>query len=127
MERHMEAFKSGEELDPTDGTDHLGNIMACCAIIMDAREAGLLTDDRPPKVSHRAAIDSAEVLMAKLKIQYADKKPRHWTIADSVADATLPTSTAQGENHVATSFVPQRRRFTPVVGLKGRDPGAEEA
>jgi len=84
MERHMEAYKSGEELDPTDGTDHLGNIMACCAIIIDAREAGKLTDDRPPKVSHRAAIESAETLMVALKKQYADRQPRHYTIADDV-------------------------------------------
>lgn len=83
MERHLEGFKNGEDLDPTDGTDHLGNIMACCAILIDARAAGKLTDDRPPIVSHRPAVAEAEALMVKLKEQYADKAPRHYTIADT--------------------------------------------
>lgn len=83
MERHMDAFKSGEDFDPTDGTDHLGNIMACSAILIDARAAGKLNDDRPPSVSHRAVIAEAEETMRRLKKQYADKAPRHYTIADT--------------------------------------------
>ena len=83
MERHMEAFKSGEEFDPVDGTDHLGNIMACCAILIDARAANNLTDDRPPRVDHRPAVAEAETLMVVLREKYADRNPRHYTIADS--------------------------------------------
>lgn len=84
IERHIEGYKSGEECDPTDGTKHLGNIMACCAILMDAQEAGMLTDDRPPSVNHRSAIAESEALMVKLKEQYKDRTPRHWTIRDEV-------------------------------------------
>lgn len=83
MERHIEGFKNGEWYDPTDGTVHLGNVMACCAILIDAKAAGLLTDDRPPTLDHRPAIAEAEALMAKLKAQYADKAPRHYTIGDT--------------------------------------------
>lgn len=91
MERHMEGFKSGEEFDPVDGTDHLGNIMACCAILIEAREAGMLTDDRPPRIDHRRAVAQGEALMAKLREQYKGiEPPRHYTIADTVASATLP-------------------------------------
>jgi len=82
-ERHLEAWKSGEEYDPTDGTHHLGNVMACCAILLEARECGNLVDDRPPVVSHRQALEWGEALMAKLREQYADKSPRHWSIADT--------------------------------------------
>lgn len=82
MQRHMDAYLSGEELDPVDGTHHLGNIMACCGILLDAQAAGKLTDDRPPLVTHRPSVGDAEKLMAKLKEQYKDKAPRHWTIAD---------------------------------------------
>lgn len=85
MERHIEAYKSGEEYDPVDGSHHLGNIMACAAILLDARAAGKLTDDRPPSVEVRSTFAFVEGAMAKLKLQYADKKPRHWTIADSAA------------------------------------------
>lgn len=84
MDRHMDAYKAGEDYDPTDGTDHLGNIMACCGILIDAREAKHLVDDRGPSLSHRAAVAEAEELMAKLKTQYADRNPRHYTIEDKV-------------------------------------------
>ena len=83
MERHLEAFKNGERLDPTDKTHHLGNIMACCAILIDAEEAGNMTDDRPFMLNHRRALEEAEATMAYIREKYADKLPRHWTIADS--------------------------------------------
>lgn len=83
MERHIEGLKAGEEFDPIDGTRHEGNIMACAAIILDARAAGKLIDDRPPKVNHRPAIAEAEALIVKLRDQYKDRAPKHYTIADS--------------------------------------------
>ena len=86
IERHIEGYKSGEECDPLDGTRHLGNIMACCALIMDAQAAGKLTDDRPPRVDHRPTIKEAEDLMVKLREQYKDRTPRHYSIADTVRD-----------------------------------------
>lgn len=82
LERHIDAYKSGEEYDPVDGSPHLGNIMACAAILLDAKAAGKLTDDRGPALSHRQAVAEGEATMTKLREQYADKNPRHWTIAD---------------------------------------------
>lgn len=88
MERHMDAYKSGEMLDPVDGTHHLGNIMACCAIMLDAEEAGKLTDDRPPQVSHRPTYRDVEAQMSVLQKLYADKRPKHYTLADTVIKET---------------------------------------
>lgn len=82
-ERHLAAWKSGEEHDPVDGTHHLGNVMACCAIVLDALAAGKLTDDRPPSVDLRPTYKELEALIEKLQGQYADKTPRHYTIADT--------------------------------------------
>ncbi len=82
MERHMEAYKSGEMYDPVDGSHHLGNIMACCAILLDADAAGKLTDDRPPSVGVRNTFRFVEDTMAKLKEKYKDKNPKHYTIED---------------------------------------------
>lgn len=90
MERHIEGLKSGEEFDPIDGTRHEGNIMACAAILLDARAAGRLIDDRPPKVIHRPTISEGEALMYKLREQYKDRAPRHYTIADSDAAPDVP-------------------------------------
>lgn len=88
MERHIEGFKSGETYDPVDGTYHLGNIMACAALLLDAQAAGKFIDDRPPSVNHRPSIDEAEKTMARLRAQYADRKPTHFTIADTETPAT---------------------------------------
>ena len=82
--RHLAAYLSGEEFDPVDGSHRLGNVMACCAILLEAREIGKLTDDRPPCFSHRSAYKWAEDQMAALKVQYADKAPKHYTIGDKL-------------------------------------------
>lgn len=83
MARHMDAYTSGEEFDPTDGTHHLGNIMACCSILLEAREARMLNDDRPPVVSHREAYAAVQANMEKLKAQYAHIPQKPHTIADT--------------------------------------------
>lgn len=85
MGRHIDAYTNGERLDPTDGTHHLGNVMACCAILLEAEAIGKLTDDRPPRADIREAYAEVQAGMAKLKVLYADKAPKHWTIADEVS------------------------------------------
>lgn len=82
--RHLDAYLSGEDRDPVDGSHHLGNIMACCAILLDARAAGKLTDDRPPSVDLRPAYAEVEAQMSVLRAQYEDVQPHHYTIADTV-------------------------------------------
>jgi hypothetical protein len=83
MERHMEAYKNGERLDPTDRTHHLGNIMACCAILLDAEESGKLVDDRPYRLNHRPTLAEAEATMGFLRDKYKEENPKHYTIEDS--------------------------------------------
>lgn len=90
MNRHMHAYLSGEETDPVDGTHHLGNIMACAAILLDAQAAGKLTDDRPPMVGLRPLYASLEALATKLAEQYKDENPRHCTLLDAVGPLPLP-------------------------------------
>jgi hypothetical protein len=93
MQRHLDAFMSGEEVDPVDGTHHLANIMACAAILLDAREAGKLTDDRPPSLNLRRSYAEQEQLVAKLREQYKDKTPKHYTIVDTVQPDPEPEPT----------------------------------
>lgn len=83
MQRHLDAYLSGEEFDPVDGTRHLGNIMACAAILLDAEAAGKVIDDRPPSVDLRPAYAEVQDRMAKLREQYSDVAPRHYTIEDT--------------------------------------------
>lgn len=85
MMRHMVLWWSGEENDPIDDTPHLANAMACLEIIIEGHYIGNLVDDRPPSVDLRPAMKMVEDLMVKIRTQYADKNPHHWTIHDPVA------------------------------------------
>jgi len=47
MMRHNTAFWDGEDLAPDSRRHHVAHTMACCAIILDALDRGMLIDDRP--------------------------------------------------------------------------------
>ncbi len=49
LERHLQAFRDGENNAIDSGVSHLSHMAACLAIIMDAWPIGQLVDDRPPK------------------------------------------------------------------------------
>lgn len=58
IERHMLAYRDGEDLAADSGAHHLAHVMACCAILLDAEACGKLRDDRGPKGNAAAVIDS---------------------------------------------------------------------
>lgn len=45
--RHLDAWWDGEDESPDALVHHLGHVMACCAIVLDAMTVGKLNDDRP--------------------------------------------------------------------------------
>jgi hypothetical protein len=45
--RHLMAWFDGEEIAEDSGVHHLGHVMACCAILLDAQAQGTLNDNRP--------------------------------------------------------------------------------
>ena len=45
--RHLASYLDGEDTAEDSGAHHLGHAIACCAIILDATEAGKIVDDRP--------------------------------------------------------------------------------
>ena len=83
MERHMEKYKNGEDVDPVTKVPHLASVMACCAIILDAGIVGKLTDDRPPRAPVSNLIDSMVADVQYLKNLYEGDNPRQYTIEDS--------------------------------------------
>lgn len=48
MQRHLSAFKSGEDFASDSGVHHLAHLMAGAAILLDAAAHGKLVDDRGP-------------------------------------------------------------------------------
>jgi Domain of unknown function (DUF5664) len=73
--RHLAKWFNGEELDPKTGVHHLGNALACIAVLVDAIEVGNLNDDRPPKVSSDM-FNRAEETIRHLQEMYPNKQPR---------------------------------------------------
>ena len=49
--RHIKAWQEVSYNDPESGVSHLGHVMACCGILLDAQANGKLVDDRPPRVT----------------------------------------------------------------------------
>jgi hypothetical protein len=45
--RHLADWLDGEEAAADSGVHHLGHVIGCCAIVLDAMETGNLIDDRP--------------------------------------------------------------------------------
>lgn len=47
MKRHIDCVIEGQDIDPESAAHHLGHVAAGCAIVLDARHAGTLVDNRP--------------------------------------------------------------------------------
>lgn len=45
--RHLLDWFEGQENAPDSGVHHLGHVIGCCAILLDAQHRGNLIDDRP--------------------------------------------------------------------------------
>lgn len=56
--RHIMLMVAGEDIDRKSGVPHAGHVMACMAIIEDARAAGCLVDDRCEKDMAAEVLDA---------------------------------------------------------------------
>jgi hypothetical protein len=95
--RHLFKCFWGQWEDPKTKVPHLGYVMACCAIIMEARHRGILQDDRPPALPNMDELfDQAEQIVKGLIEQFGGANPRHYTIADTDAIAEEPCCIMSG-------------------------------
>lgn len=83
LERHYEKFKNGEWADPVTRVPHLGSMLACIGIIVDAYESGKLIDDRPKQAPVSRLIDECGDIVKHLKELHKDKNPHHYTIEET--------------------------------------------
>ncbi len=81
--RHLFAAMEGEDRDPDSGLPHEAHVLACMAIVVDARATGKLIDDRNFNGSaYRDFLTEATVKVEALKETHAGRDPKHYTIAD---------------------------------------------
>lgn len=85
MKRHLASWHNGEEVDPVTGVPHLASVIACAGILLDAQLCRKLIDDRPPAAPVGDRIRAAEAEVAKVLALFADRQPRHFTIADTAS------------------------------------------
>lgn len=82
LERHAMKWWSGEWADPKTGVPHLASVIACAGILLDARLAGKLVDDRPPPIELSPEIDSLDEQVRHILALFDDRHPKQWTIED---------------------------------------------
>jgi len=85
MLRHRAKWWAGEDRDTQTRIRHLASIMACCAILIDAEQANLLSDDRPPRDLNLAGqIEAAELHVSYLRNLLNAYDPHQYSIVDGV-------------------------------------------
>lgn len=81
--RHLDSWWEGEDIDPDSGIEHLGKALACIAVLIDAKAAGKLRDDRTVKGNYSALVRDLTPHVGKMMERHKDKSPRHYTIQDN--------------------------------------------
>jgi len=82
VSRHLGAWWEGEDIDAESGLNHIDKAIAGLMVMRDSMLEGNFVDDRPPRTMN----DMAELnrLAGTIIDRYADKAPKHCTIADTV-------------------------------------------
>ncbi len=86
--RHIDAWFEQQEVAADTGSLHLGNALACLAILVDASVNGTLLDDRnfvPDSSAHDVMMGKLTAQVAKLKTQFGGQTPKHWDARDKQA------------------------------------------
>ena len=94
-ERHHAKLKNGEWADVATQVPHLSSLLACYAIIADAKTCGRLLDDRPIPAPVGALIQELEAVVPHLKDLFKDRHPKHYTIEPVTQEPSCPSSTLQ--------------------------------
>ena len=80
--RHIAKWFNGQESDPKTGVHHLASALACIAILIDAREAGVLRDDRPPQLPLAQLLESLESSVKHLHTIFPNGPARFTEVAN---------------------------------------------
>ena len=90
--RHLDAWMEGEESTEFK-IPHLGNALACLAILVDAKVAGTLVDDRnyaPDAEAYGRMVEELTTVAAGLPEFFKDKNPKHWDARDVAVPPKKP-------------------------------------
>lgn len=80
--RHLMAWWEGEDIDPDSGVSHVAKALCTLVVLRDGMMQEFWTDDRAPRA--RPFYPELNERAAALVDKYADREPRHYTIADTL-------------------------------------------
>ena len=83
VKRHLLAWEDGQEVSSDATVHHLGHIIACCGILLDAQMSGNMIDDRKKTGKIAAILDERSKLIEMKQAERAAK-------AEQNVDAKLP-------------------------------------
>lgn len=83
LRRHWSKWFEGEDVDTDSGLPHESHVLACVAIVVDAKACGKFIDDRQYKGGFIKMLNEMTPHVKRLKAAHASKRPKHWTIADN--------------------------------------------
>lgn len=83
--RHLGPWWEGEDIDADSGMNHIDKAISDLMVLRDSMLQGNWVDDRPPSAKEDFPQLHAEA--ARIVELHADKKPYHFTIADSAERA----------------------------------------
>jgi len=109
LTRHLTKWFEGEDIDPDSGLPHLAHAIACIAILIDAKTANKLKDDRMYPGNYTTLVKEMTAHVKRLKEIHKDKNPKHWTIADKndrpeIETGGLPSFIIDGRCHIEETF-----------------------
>jgi hypothetical protein len=82
INRHLDKWFEGEDIDPDSGLPHLAHAMAGIAILIDGTETGNATDDRMVPGNFIECIERLSPEVERLKEKHKANDPHHYTIID---------------------------------------------
>lgn len=78
--RHLSAWACGQEFDPADGVPNLAGVLANIAILLEARAAGMLIDDRLKMAGYLKELEQLKEIVKHLNKLHEGKNPKHYTM-----------------------------------------------
>ena len=81
VNRHMDAFWEGEDIDPDSGLPHISKAIAGLVVLRDAQLQDKFVDDRPPKSKDGWQADLQPTIDELFK-KYPDPKPAHTEVGN---------------------------------------------
>ena len=109
--RHIAKWFNGQEVDPKTLVHHLASALACVAILIDAREAGVLRDDRPPQVPIAQLVDSLEASVKHLHTIFPNGPARFTEVVHGKSSQIAPKrkTLPQMQESISTPKARKRR------------------